>query len=77
MMPHSNRACGRLSTSLAILLADLSVAVGAPNVLTKPSQQQSYVQGAITAITDAVVAVVIPNSLVIYGASLIFVRRLM
>lgn len=65
MMPHSNRACGRLSTSLAILLADLSVAVGAPNVLTKPSQQQSYVQGAIAAITDAVVAVVIPNSLVI------------
>lgn len=65
MMPHSNRACGRLSTSLASLLADLSVAVGAPNILTKPSQQQSYVQGAITAIKDAVVAVVIPNSLVI------------
>ena len=64
MMPHANRSSGRLSTSLASLLTDLSAIVGATNVLTKPSQQQSYTQGAIAAITNAVVAVVIPDSLV-------------
>ena len=64
MMPHANRSSGRLSTSLASLLTDLSAVVGATNVLTKPSQQQSYTQGAIAAITNAVVAVVIPDSLV-------------
>ncbi len=64
MMPHSNRSSGRLSTSLASLLTDLSAVVGSTNVLTKPSQQQSYTQGAIAAITNAVVAVVIPDSLV-------------
>ena len=63
-MPHSNHSSGRLSTSLASLLTDLSAVVGATNVLTKPSQQQSYVQGAIASITDAIVAVVIPHSLV-------------
>ncbi|WP_426242505.1 D-lactate dehydrogenase [Psychrobacter sp. TWP2-1-2] len=64
MMPHANRSSGRLSTSLASLLTDLSAIVGATNVLTKPSQQQSYTQGAIASITDAVAAVVIPDSLV-------------
>ena len=64
MMPHANRSSGRLSTSLASLLTDLSAVVGATNVLTKPSQQQSYTQGAIASITDAVAAVVIPDSLV-------------
>ncbi|KRG35325.1 hypothetical protein AK822_08520 [Psychrobacter sp. P11F6] len=63
-MPHANRSSGRLSTSLASLLTDLSAVVGATNVLTKPSQQQSYTQGAIASITDAVAAVVIPDSLV-------------
>ncbi|MGO2339648.1 MAG: D-lactate dehydrogenase [Psychrobacter sp.] len=46
------------------LLTDLAAVVGITNVLTKPSQQQSYVQGAIEAVTDATVAVVIPHSLV-------------
>ena len=64
MMPHANRSSGRLSTSLASLLTDLSAVVGATNVLTKPSQQQSYTQGAIASVTDAVAAVVIPASLV-------------
>lgn len=64
MMPHANRSSGRLSTSLASLLTDLSAVVGATNVLTKSSQQQSYTQGAIASITDAVAAVVIPDSLV-------------
>lgn len=64
MMPHANRSSGRLSTSLASLLTDLSAIIGAPNVLIKPSQQQSYTQGAIASITDAVAAVVIPDSLV-------------
>ena len=64
MMPHANRSSGRLSTLLASLLTDLSAVVGATNVLTKPSQQQSYTQGAIASITDAVAAVVIPDSLV-------------
>ena len=64
MMPHANRSSGRLSTSLASLLTDLSAIIGATNVLTKPSQQQSYTQGAIASITDAVAAVVIPDSLV-------------
>ena len=64
MMPHSNRSSGRLSNLLASLLTDLSAVVSPTNVLTKPSQQQSYTQGAIAAITNAVVAVVIPDSLV-------------
>ncbi|MEH6768825.1 MAG: hypothetical protein V7622_13890, partial [Psychrobacter sp.] len=46
------------------LLTALAAVVGTTNVLTKPSQQQSYVQGAIETITDATVAVVIPHSLV-------------
>ena len=64
-MPNSNRSSSRLSTSLAsLLLTDLSAVVGTSNVLTKPSQQQSYVQGAIASITNAVIAVVTPHSLV-------------
>ena len=64
-MPNSNRSSSRLSTSLAnLLLTDLAAIVGTSNVLTKPSQQQSYVQGAIASITDTVVAVVTPHSLV-------------
>ncbi|MFP3355487.1 hypothetical protein R0K04_29520, partial [Pseudoalteromonas sp. SIMBA_153] len=44
------------------LLTALAAVVGTTNVLTKPSQQRSYVQGAIKAITDATIAVVIPHS---------------
>lgn len=64
MMPHSHHSSNRLSTTQASLLADLADAVGATHVLTKPSQQQPYVQGGIDAITDATVAVVTPSSLV-------------
>ena len=63
-MPNSNRSSSRLSASLASLSTDLSAVVGASNVLTKPSQQQSYVQGAIASITEAIMVVVIPKSLV-------------
>ncbi|MFK3916254.1 D-lactate dehydrogenase [Psychrobacter sp. NPDC078501] len=46
------------------LLTALAAVIGTTNILTKPSQQQPYVQGAIEAVTDATVAVVIPHSLV-------------
>lgn len=64
MMPDSHHSPNCLSTTQASLLADLADAVGATYILTKPSQQQPYVQGAIDAITDATVAVVTPPSLV-------------
>lgn len=64
MMPDSHHSSNRLSTTQASLLADLADAVGATHILTKPSQQQPYVQGALDAITDATVAVVTPPSLV-------------
>ncbi|MBI0426239.1 D-lactate dehydrogenase [Psychrobacter sp. NG27] len=46
------------------LLSDLAAAVSVSNVLTSPSQQQAYVQGAIDTITNATVAVVTPPTLV-------------
>ena len=63
-MLHSHSSSNPLSTLQANLLTDLMSVVGTDNVLTKPSQQQSYVQGAIDATTDATVAVVTPPSLV-------------
>lgn len=62
-MPNFHHSSNSLSTSQASLLADLAAVVGASNVLTKPSQQQSYVQGVLEAVTDAAVTVVIPQSL--------------
>ena len=46
------------------LLSDLAAVVGVSNVLTSPSQQQAYVQGAIDTITNATIAVVTPPTLV-------------
>lgn len=63
-MLNSNHSSNSWNASQASLLADLAAVAGAPNVLTKPSQQQSYTQGAIAAITDAILAVVTPHSLV-------------
>ncbi|HSP86414.1 MAG TPA: D-lactate dehydrogenase, partial [Psychrobacter sp.] len=63
-MPNSNRSSHDLSAVPASLLTDLSAVVGSNHVLTKPSQQQSYVQGAVESTTQAVLAVVIPKTLV-------------
>ena len=62
-MPHASHQSNSLNTSQASLLADLVAVVSAKNVLTKPSQQQSYVQGAIESGADNVMAVVTPDSL--------------
>lgn len=63
-MPNSNRSSHDLSAVPASLLTDLSAVVGSNHVLTKPSQQQSYVQGAVESTTQAVLAVIIPKTLV-------------
>ena len=63
-MPRSNHSSNHPIASQVRLLADLMAVVGTANVLTKPSQQQPYVQGAIDATTDTTVAVVTPPSLV-------------
>ncbi|GAF53109.1 D-lactate dehydrogenase [Psychrobacter sp. JCM 18900] len=63
-MPNAKKLSDDRHEQIPSLLTDLAAIVGTTNVLTKPSQQQSYVQGAIEAITDATVAVVIPHSLV-------------
>lgn len=64
MVSHSNRLSGKLSELLDSLLADLTAVVGATNVLTKPSQQQAYVHGAIKSVASTTVAVVTPDSLI-------------
>jgi len=64
MTPNAREMSEDRHEQIPRLLAELGAVVGTTNVLTKPSQQQSYVQGAIEAITDATVAVVIPHSLV-------------
>ncbi|MBF0658158.1 D-lactate dehydrogenase [Psychrobacter sp. NG25] len=63
-MLNAHHSSNSLNASQASLLADLVTVAGAPNVMTKPSQQQSYVQGAIEASADNVLAVVTPDSLV-------------
>ncbi|MGP9519860.1 D-lactate dehydrogenase [Psychrobacter sp. AOP7-C1-14] len=64
MPPNAKKWSEDRDEQISCLLTDLAAVVGTNNLLTKSSQQQSYVQGAIEAITDATVAVVIPNSLV-------------
>ena len=64
MVSHSNRSSSKLSELLDGLLADLTAVVGATNVLTKPSQQQAYVHGAIKSVASTTVAVVTPDSLI-------------
>ncbi|PYE39849.1 D-lactate dehydrogenase [Psychrobacter fozii] len=64
-MLNANHSSNSLNASQASLLADLVAVAGTLNVMTKPSQQQSYVQGAIEANTDNVLAVVTPDSLVV------------
>jgi len=64
MPPNAKKWSEDRHEQISCLLTDLAAVVGTNNLLTKSSQQQSYVQGAIEAITDATVAVVIPNSLV-------------
>ncbi|MEZ7519146.1 MULTISPECIES: D-lactate dehydrogenase [unclassified Psychrobacter] len=64
MTPNAREMSESRHEQIPRLLTALAIVVGTTNVLTKPSQQQSYVQGAIEAITDATVAVVIPHSLV-------------
>ncbi|WP_352259436.1 D-lactate dehydrogenase [Psychrobacter sp. TB55-MNA-CIBAN-0194] len=63
-MLNAHHSSNSLNASQASLLADLVTVAGALNVMTKPSQQQSYIQGAIEANTDKVLAVVTPDSLV-------------
>ncbi|QOD11871.1 D-lactate dehydrogenase [Psychrobacter sp. 28M-43] len=64
MTPNAREMSESRHEQIPRLLTALAAVVGTTNVLTKPSQQQSYVQGAIEAITDATIAVVIPHSLV-------------
>jgi len=64
MTPNAREMSESRHEQIPRLLTELAAVVGMTNVLTKPNQQQSYVQGAIEAITDATVAVVIPHSLV-------------
>ena len=64
MTPNAREMSESRHEQILRLLTALAAVVGTTNVLTKPSQQQSYVQGAIETITDATVAVVIPHSLV-------------
>lgn len=64
MVSHSISSFSNLSKLLTSLLADIAAVVGTTNVLTKPSQQQAYVRGAIESTAPAVVAVVTPHSLV-------------
>ena len=63
-MPHSNHSSDDLSKLPASLLADLSAVVGNNHVLTKQSQQQSYIQGSVESSTQAVLAVIMPKTLV-------------
>ena len=63
-MPHSDYSSDALSKLPTSLLADLSAVVGSNHVLTKQSQQQSYVQSAVESSIQAVLAVVMPNTLV-------------
>ncbi|MBH0097426.1 D-lactate dehydrogenase [Psychrobacter sp. NZS113] len=63
-MLNVHHSSNSLNVSQASLLADLVTVAGVSNVMTKPSQQQSYVQGAIEASADNVLAVVTPDSLV-------------
>lgn len=55
-MSHANH-----SSRLLIDLADI---VGHKNVLTKPSQQQAYAKGMVNESTPPLLAVIIPQSLV-------------
>ena len=64
MTPNAREMSESRHEQIPRLLTALAAVVGTTNVLTKPSQQQSYVQGAIETITDATIAVVIPHSLV-------------
>ena len=64
MPPNAKKWSENRHKQISCLLTNLAAVVGTTNLLTKASQQQSYVQGAIEAITDATAAVVIPNSLV-------------
>ncbi|AMN49288.1 D-lactate dehydrogenase [Psychrobacter sp. P2G3] len=64
MVLNSNRSSSKLSELLDGLLADLTAVIGATNVLTKPSQQQAYVYGAIKSVASTTVAVVTPDSLI-------------
>ncbi|MDX2374826.1 D-lactate dehydrogenase [Psychrobacter sp. PP-21] len=64
MMPNANSLSENRQKRIPRLLAELKAVVGVSNVLISRSQQQSYVQGAIKAVTDATVAVVTPPSLV-------------
>jgi len=64
MTPNAREMSESRHEQILRLLTALAAVVDKTNVLTKPSQQQSYVQGAIEAITDATIAVVIPHSLV-------------
>ncbi|MGE6246188.1 D-lactate dehydrogenase [Psychrobacter proteolyticus] len=64
MTPNAREMSESRHEHIPRLLTELAAVVGTTNVLTRPSQQQSYMQGAIEAITDATVAVVIPHSLV-------------
>jgi len=64
MTPNAREMSENRHEQMLRLLTALAAVVSTTNVLTKPSQQRSYVQGAIKAITDATIAVVIPHSLV-------------
>lgn len=64
MVSHSISSFSNLSELLSSLLADIAAVVGTTNVLTKPSQQQAYVRGAIESTAPAMVGVVTPHSLV-------------
>ena len=64
MTPNAREMSESRHEQIPRLLTALAAVVGTTSILTKPSQQQSYVQGALEAVTDATVAVVIPHSLV-------------
>ncbi|MGM8899226.1 MULTISPECIES: D-lactate dehydrogenase [unclassified Psychrobacter] len=64
MLSNVKKASDEGLERLMGLLTDLIATVGAANVMTKPSQQQSYLHGATGDIADAVKAVVTPDTLV-------------
>lgn len=76
MTPNAREMSENRHEQMPRLLTELAAVVGMTNVLTKPSQQQSYVQGAIEAVTDATIAVVIPHSLVALWRVIISVQPL-
>lgn len=64
MTPLANNLADDKQAHLASFLAEVIAEVGTANVLTKRSQQQPYLQGAIDAIKEAAAAVVTPHTLV-------------